>query len=158
MTTIVCVYDTLSLCFLKASHEGFVDIAPPPILPGLQRLYDGMPGLVEVLSGVLAGRRITTSDETTRQAQAQADPALPDLQTHFTTVGFGCYVLNLGDVLATHDESPESESADLNASMGMRTIKRVRPRSDWISMHALCPLDHRLSRLSSLNVMSGPKP
>lgn len=61
------------------SNENLVNITPAPILPGLQRLHDGMIGLAKVLSGVFARRRITAPDVTANQAQPQTDPSSPSL-------------------------------------------------------------------------------
>jgi hypothetical protein len=45
-----------------------VNIAPAPILPGLEGTHDGMAGAMEVFGGVFAGRLIATADVAALQA------------------------------------------------------------------------------------------
>ena len=61
------------------SNENLVNITPAPILPGLQRLHDGMKYLVIVLGGVFARRRIAAPDVTANQAQPQTNPSSSSL-------------------------------------------------------------------------------
>src|SRR2546426_969456 len=58
----------------RGFHEQQVDVAPRPILSGLEASDDRMVGLVEVEGGVLPGRVVATADMPARQAQSQMDP------------------------------------------------------------------------------------
>src|SRR5712692_2519262 len=74
------------------SDENLIDIAPAPVLPGLEGSDDGVPGGAEVLGRVLVRRRIATPDVAALAAEPQMDPLL---------AAFRCawrQVTNLGEV------------------------------------------------------------
>jgi hypothetical protein len=61
-------------------EKDFVHIAPAPILAGLERLDQGVLGLVEVFRGVFVFRRIATADVPAYQAFPKMDPGIAHLQ------------------------------------------------------------------------------
>src|SRR5690242_4218116 len=62
------------------SDEGFVDIAPAPVLARLERLDDRMPVREGVGPGVPERRRVTAAHVPAGQAQAQVHPRGPQSQ------------------------------------------------------------------------------
>src|SRR5690242_19390664 len=57
------------------AQRDLVDVAPHPILAGLEGLHHGMPRLVVVRGGVAAGARVAAADMSAAEALAQAHPA-----------------------------------------------------------------------------------
>src|SRR5260370_7716837 len=57
-----------------------IDIAPAPILAGLERFDDGVLGGMEMLGGVLIFGRIAAPHVPAGEAQAQGYPLVPHLQ------------------------------------------------------------------------------
>jgi hypothetical protein len=71
-------------------------------------LDDGVIRLVEVLGGVLVLRGVTAADVAALQAEAQVHPAIPHLETLFTTVRAWRHIPNLVEMrtLLGHVISP----------------------------------------------------
>jgi hypothetical protein len=87
-------------CIGKRSglDEGFVHIAPLPVLARLERLDDRVPSVKEVLRSVLILRRIAAADMAADEANAQVDPLLAHLETLLAAVAAGCdiaYLVNM---------------------------------------------------------------
>jgi hypothetical protein len=82
------------LGLLGLDHH-LIDITPDPVLSRLERLYEWVVSRVEVLGGVLVLRRITAAYMPTGETQPQVDPAVPCLQTVFTSIGAWRDILNL---------------------------------------------------------------
>jgi hypothetical protein len=80
---------------LISDKEGFVDVAPAPVLTRFERLHDGVLGLVKVLGRVLVLGRITAADVATDQALPQMDPGVSHLQAFLAAFAAGLYVVNL---------------------------------------------------------------
>src|SRR5215216_5122041 len=60
---------------IDMAHRELVDVAPHPVLSGLQRLDHRMAGLPMVPRRVMEGARIAAPDVPARQAQPEAHPA-----------------------------------------------------------------------------------
>jgi hypothetical protein len=65
----------------------FVDEAPAPFFAGLDGAHDGMLGVMKVLGGVLADRRVAAAYMSADEAEAEVYPPLADLEALFTAVG-----------------------------------------------------------------------
>ena len=70
-----------------------VDIAPEPVLAGLERLDDRVAGLAKVPGCVLSDGIVATPDMTAAEASPQVDPLLAGAQTLDAAVGDGGRVL-----------------------------------------------------------------
>src|SRR6059036_3873457 len=70
-------------------HVDPVDVAPAPALPRLERGDDRMPGLLEMLGGVLVLRVVAASDVSARSAQAQMHPGVSRGEAFLAAVGVG---------------------------------------------------------------------
>src|SRR5882762_2711872 len=70
-------------------HVDLVDIAPAPAFPGLERGDDRMPGLLEMLGGVLVLRVVAASDMTARPAQAKMQPGVSRREAFLAAVCVG---------------------------------------------------------------------
>src|SRR5262249_47369907 len=64
-----------------------IDVAPAPVLAGLEAADDRMMRRVEVFCGVLVRRIVTAADVAAGQAEAQMNPVCADLQALLTAVG-----------------------------------------------------------------------
>src|SRR6266480_6907858 len=73
-------------------HLDLVDVAPAPALPRLERGDDRMPGLLEMLGGVLVLRVVAASDVPARPAQAKMHPGVSRGEAFLAAVGVrrGC--------------------------------------------------------------------
>src|SRR5271170_4095448 len=78
-------------------HADLVDVAPDPVLAGLERLHQRVARRVEVLRGVLVGRGVAAVDLPAGQAQAQVHPGAADL--HALAAPRGCLRIDLGDLI-----------------------------------------------------------
>ena len=56
-----------------------VNVAPTPILTGLEGTHDGMAGAMEMFGGVFARGPVATADVAALQAQAKVNPVTPRL-------------------------------------------------------------------------------
>jgi hypothetical protein len=56
-----------------------VNVAPTPILTGLEGTHDGMAGAMEMFGGVFAGGLVATADVAALQAIAKVNPVTPRL-------------------------------------------------------------------------------
>jgi hypothetical protein len=74
-----------------SSYVRFVFVAPLPAA-GLKRLHHWMAGLLEVLSRVLAGRRIAAANMSADETFAQLHPALTGFATFGTAIVQGCHI------------------------------------------------------------------
>ena len=79
-----------------------IDVAPDPVFARLQRLNQGMSGLVEMLGRVLARRSVAASHMPADQADAQVHPPTPCLQTLLAPLGVGRNVMDLIQMPAAH--------------------------------------------------------
>src|SRR5437867_6970354 len=70
-------------------HVDLVDVAPAPAFPRLERGDDRMPGLLEMLGGVLVLRVVAASDVPARPAQAKVHPAVSHCEAFLATIGAG---------------------------------------------------------------------
>jgi hypothetical protein len=77
-----------------------IDVAPPPLLAWLERLHEGMAGLVEVSRGVSIWRVVTTSDMAADHAHPQVDPLATVTQAVLASVGRRAHFLDLIEVVA----------------------------------------------------------
>src|SRR6266540_2917829 len=68
------------------SDEGLVDIAPAPVLAGLERLHDGVPVGVRVPAGVPVRRGVAAANVPAGQAQPQVYPPRPRAQALLAAV------------------------------------------------------------------------
>ena len=64
-----------------------VDIAPRPILVGLEAANDWMRGPMEVLARVAVGRLIATTDVPAHEAESQVHPLVARLEALLASVG-----------------------------------------------------------------------
>jgi hypothetical protein len=71
-------------------HEGFVNITPAPVLTGLEGLYEGMVGAVEVLGGVLVLGGVAATNVPTNEADPQMHPGVSTCQAFLTAMRAGC--------------------------------------------------------------------
>jgi hypothetical protein len=67
----------------RLGQKHFVHIAPAPVLPRFEGLYDGVLGLMKVLASVLVLGRVTAADVTADKTLPQVDPGVAHLQTLF---------------------------------------------------------------------------
>jgi len=63
---------------VDASSERLVDVAPAPILTGLERLNDRVSGDMEMVSSVSVRRRIATTNMSACQTYSKMYPNTPD--------------------------------------------------------------------------------
>src|SRR5437867_9833524 len=70
-------------------HVDLVDVAPAPAFPRLERGDDRMPGLLEMLGGVLVLRVVAASDVSARPAQAKMHPGVSRGEAFLAAVGVG---------------------------------------------------------------------
>src|SRR6266581_2337328 len=70
-------------------HVDLVDVAPAPAFPRLERGDDRMPGLLEMLGGVLVLRVVAASDVPARPAQAKMHPGVSRGEAFLAAVGVG---------------------------------------------------------------------
>src|SRR5437879_3304091 len=68
-------------------HVDLIDVAPAPALPRLERGDDRMPGLLEMLGGVLVLRVVAASDVPARPAQAKMHPSVARCEAFLAAVG-----------------------------------------------------------------------
>ena len=86
---------------------GFVDVAPAPGFAGLDRTHDGMLRAMEVLGGVFVLGRVTATDVSAFEAQAEMDPGVTHFQTFFAAVGVGSDFVDVREMRAGwHGGSP----------------------------------------------------
>jgi hypothetical protein len=91
--------------------QKFVHVAPQPVFAGLDRLDDGVPGGVKMLSGVLVFRRIATADMAAFETEAQMDPGIAHLEALFATLGVRLGVFRLLQVNAGGTHSSWASSS-----------------------------------------------
>jgi hypothetical protein len=73
-----------------------IDVAPSPILAGLEALYDRMVGAVEVGGGVLPDGAVAAAHVAALKAQSEMHPLLADFQALLASVrGAGLDVMNV---------------------------------------------------------------
>jgi len=75
-----------------------IDKAPHPVFAGLDRLYDGMFGRVEMFRRMLVFGRIATPNVTTLTTEPQVHPIIAHFQTFFTSLCVWAHVLNVAGV------------------------------------------------------------
>jgi hypothetical protein len=75
-------------------EEGFIHIAPPPILARLKRAHDRMLGVMEMFGGVLILRRVAAAHVATAETLPQMYPGIAHLQTFFAAFPAGLHVTN----------------------------------------------------------------
>jgi len=63
----------------------FVHVAPAPVLARLERLHDGMLGLIKVFGGMLVLGRIAAADVAARETFPEMDPGVAHLQAFLAT-------------------------------------------------------------------------
>src|ERR1022692_75858 len=91
------------------SDVRLINVTPFPIA-GLERLHHRMCRLLEVLVGVLTGRRIAAADVSAAQAFAQLHPTLTRLETFFTALAAGRDIgIGLLYVLTLHRHESSSK-------------------------------------------------
>ena len=78
-----------------------VDIAPAPVLPGLERFHDGMTRQPEMGGGVLVLRAVTTAHVPAGHAQPEVEPRVAEAQAVFTTVSAWLDHFDLAEMGAT---------------------------------------------------------
>jgi hypothetical protein len=71
------------------SQVGFIDIAPGPVLPGLNGFHHRVARLLEVPGGVAAGRGIAAADVAADQAHPERHPVQAGLQALLATLRIG---------------------------------------------------------------------
>jgi hypothetical protein len=76
-----------SIIPIPRSDFGFVNVAPAPVLSGLEGLDDRMVGCVKMFSGVAIGRGIATADVPAGETETQMDPRRTDHQAFLATIG-----------------------------------------------------------------------
>jgi len=75
-----------------------IDKAPHPVFAGLDRLYDGMFGRVEMFRCVLVLGGIATPNVAALAAKPQVHPIIAHFQTFFTSLCVWAHVLNVAGV------------------------------------------------------------
>src|SRR5215210_3343416 len=83
---------------LTGHHDDLVHIAPDPVLPRLEGLYERVPGGVEVLGRVFVLGVVATSYVSADQALPKMDPGVAHLQALLAAVRARLYVLDLVQV------------------------------------------------------------
>jgi hypothetical protein len=100
----------------RSLDEQFVDVAPAPIFPGLERLNDRVIRLVEVLRGVLVFRAVATSDVSAGKTTPQVDPGIAHFKAFLAAfaAGFDVFV-NFFEVFAIlrHSRPPSWPNRNL---------------------------------------------
>jgi hypothetical protein len=88
--------DRLNLDFagLSLSQKHFVHITPAPVLSRLERLHDGMFGLMEVFGGVLILGRVAAADMTADETFPEVDPGIAHLQALLAAFATGLDLAN----------------------------------------------------------------
>jgi hypothetical protein len=84
-----CFTITTSVSPLRYHHFNFIDEAPAPILPGLKRGNDRMPGCAGMLTRVTIFRVVAAANMTARAAQAQMHPRVAHCQAFHAAVAGG---------------------------------------------------------------------
>jgi hypothetical protein len=67
----------------------FVDVAPFPVLAGLDRTHDGVLGGEKVLGGVLVLRRIAATDVAAEKTHAEMHPGISHFEALLATFRIG---------------------------------------------------------------------
>ena len=80
----------LSTPWLSKIEHHLVDVTPTPVFTRLEGLDKRVSGRVEMLGGVFILRRITATNMTTLEAEAQVYPCVPASQTILTAIRAGC--------------------------------------------------------------------
>jgi hypothetical protein len=83
-------------------HRHFVDIAPDPVFPRLQRLDQRVALPVKVLRRVLVLRGVAAAHVTTGETKPQVDPRVARLQALLAPLGVGFDVVDLIEVGTDH--------------------------------------------------------
>jgi len=78
----------------RVKHD-LVNVAPTPVLAGLERLDDRMMAGVKVFRRVSVWRRVAAANVAAGQAKAQVQPDAADAQAVFTTARARCHRANL---------------------------------------------------------------
>jgi hypothetical protein len=78
-----------------------VDVAPSPVLAGLDRLHDGMLCAVKMFGGVLILGGIAAAHMAANQAQAEMDPGVAHFQAFLASGTAGRHFADFLDVRAT---------------------------------------------------------
>jgi hypothetical protein len=73
-------------------HEQLILVTPAPVLAGLERLHDGMLGLMEVFCGVLIFGGIAAANMPADEALPQMDPGIAHLQAFLAAFAAGFYL------------------------------------------------------------------
>src|SRR5215210_4304668 len=85
---------------LTGHHDDLIHVAPDPVLPRLEGLYERVPGGVEVLGRVFVLGVVATSYVSADQALPKMDPGVAHLQALLAAVRARLYVLDLVQVRA----------------------------------------------------------
>jgi hypothetical protein len=79
-------------------EEQLVDVAPDPLLTGLEGLYDRVVGGVEMPGGVRILRIVTATDMSTGETEAQVHPGITRFQAFLASIGARRDVMYLVEV------------------------------------------------------------
>jgi hypothetical protein len=79
----------------RLGHVGVIHVTPAPVLAGLERLDDGVLGVMKMGAGMLVLRGVTTADVAANQAFSQVDPGITHLQAFLAALAAGGHVTDL---------------------------------------------------------------
>src|SRR5439155_16125737 len=108
-------------------HHELVDVAPAPILPGLERSHDRMFGRTIMLGGVLVLRIVATSDMSAGSTQTKMHPFVSGGEAFFAAGGIrhGRHYRLQMRALGGHRNTPPR----LDALLCQRRIDRVKQKT-----------------------------
>jgi hypothetical protein len=89
------MWSTVGFLLIGGFHHDLVDVAPDPILPGLEGLDQRMLRGVEVFGSMFVLGAVATSNVAAAHALAQVHPRVARLEALLTALGAWLYVLYL---------------------------------------------------------------
>lgn len=119
-------------------EEDLVHVAIGPLVAGLVRLHQRMPGLEEVAGGVAAGRAVAAPHVAAAEADAQVVPGLACFEAFGAARAAGLHLAHLGEVRADglHGDSP---GMALAGKIGDIAAARQSTRAFTAALHAAQP-------------------
>src|SRR5829696_3936011 len=110
-----------------------VDVAPPPVFPGLQGPDYGVLGCVEVLCGMAIGALIATAHVPTDKALPEMHPGIARPQTIFAALRRWLHIVYLARVAAPlsleHRDEPPHRSSPQAGPLSLRTTSSPSSRT-----------------------------
>src|SRR5438309_479583 len=114
----------LMKCLLRWLDYDLVDVAPAPVLTGLERLDDGVAGSMEMFGSVCVLRGVAAANVPANKTLAQVYPAISNFQAILATISARRNFSNLVEVRTIRCH--EVFSFFLSLAI-MRVVREVKP-------------------------------